>query len=236
MSVLSNFAASLPAPGPLRARARVLTLLEAAFGSRWPRYSHAAADGSGFEHFWYENGGGDDYHVFLGPSTAFLRAFDHESWMSPYSEDELCPGLLDGLPEDLTPLTRLENDEPKFPALTLALWHDGTAWRHGDPRPGDGREPELTSWMLAPLVSFTPDALTKHFGHYYSRPVDTGVLEALVAGAPVDRDLVERLAPGTAWEPVEKLARRLDAPARCGGSGFMATSLAGTVTLDDRVG
>ncbi|MET9349182.1 hypothetical protein [Streptomyces termitum] len=153
MSALSGFAAALPAPGALRARLRVLALLEAVFEPRWPRYGHAPADGGGFEHFWYENGGGDDHHVFLGASTAFLRAFDHESWMSPYSEDELCPGLLDGLPEECAPLTRLENDEEEFPALA------------------------------------------RHFGGYCSRPVDAGVPEALMSGVPVDRDLVERLAP-----------------------------------------
>ncbi|MFB7612126.1 hypothetical protein [Streptomyces gardneri] len=134
MSVLSNFAAVLPAPGVLRERLRVLVALEAAFGSRWARYAFDGVDESGFERFRFENGGGDDYHVFLGPSSVFLRAFDHESRMSPYTDYALCPGLLDGLPEDFVPFTRLPQVEETFPALTLALWHDGIAWRHGDPR------------------------------------------------------------------------------------------------------
>ncbi|MFD8976528.1 hypothetical protein [Streptomyces sp. NPDC059593] len=212
MSDLSHFAAVLPAPGVLRERLRILAALEAAFGSRWARYAFDGVDESGFERFRFENGGGDDYHVFLGPSSVFLRAFDHESRMSPYLEYALCPGLLDGLPEDFVPFTRLPQDEETFPALTLALWHDGIAWRHGDPRPQDGGKPELTDWMLRPLVHFIPAALADHFGSYYSRPVDIETLEAVMGGAAFDRALVERLAPKTVWAPVEELLGELDAP------------------------
>ncbi|MFI5743495.1 hypothetical protein ACIA9I_34635 [Streptomyces anulatus] len=96
MSALSSFTAVLPAPGVLRERLRVLAALEAAFGSRWARYAFDGIDESGFERFRFENGGGDDYHVFLGPSSAFLRAFDHESRMSPYTEHALRPGRSTG--------------------------------------------------------------------------------------------------------------------------------------------
>lgn len=213
MTALSGFAAALPEPARLRERLRTLTLLEAAFGSRWPRYAYAAAGEDGFEYFRYENGGGDDYRVFLGRSSAFLRAFDHESSLSPYDEEAVWPGLLDGLPDDLVPLTQLDDDEPEFPALTLALWHghDGTGWRHGAPEPQDGAEAELTAWMLEPLTLFTPAAVGEDLSHYYSRPVDAATIEAVLNGEPLSRTLVERLASGTVWDPVEELAHRLGA-------------------------
>ncbi|MFD4029493.1 hypothetical protein ACFWVP_02905 [Streptomyces sp. NPDC058637] len=210
MSALSDFATALPAPDQLRERLRALTVLEACFGFRWPRYSFTPSDDSGFEHFRFENGGGDDYHVFFGRSLVFLRAFDHESPLSPYAQDAVWPGLLDGLPESLEPLIRLADDED-YPCVTLALWHDGTAWRHGDPQPDDGKEAELTNWMLGALLDGPAD-IASGLSHYYSRPVDTEAVEAVLRREPVDRALAERVAPGSLsdGERVAELARTLD--------------------------
>ncbi|GHF80410.1 hypothetical protein PV749_09485 [Streptomyces sp. ID03-2B] len=207
MSALSRFAGTLPVPEQLRERLRALTVLESCFDLKWPRYRFTPDDGSGFEHFRFENGGGDRYHVFLGGSVAFLRAFDHTSQLSPYVHDAVWPGLLDGLPESLEPLTRLQGDERKYPLLTLALWHDGTSWRHGTPRPREGREAELTTWMLGPLLTFTPAAVVEHLSNFYGRPVDAEAVGAMLRGEPVDRELVERIAPGADVERVAEIAR-----------------------------
>jgi len=207
VSGLPDLAGALPAPARLRQRLRALTVLEACFQTGWPRYAFGVT--GAFDQFTYENGGGDDYRVFFGDRLTFLRVFDHESPMSPYVNDEVWPGLLDGLPAGLEPLTRLADDED-YPSITLALWHDGEAWRHGDPEPSDGGEADLTDWILAPLLQFTPAGVAGHMADFYSRQVDEDAVAALMRGDAVDRLLVNRLNPEADWDHVTAIARELD--------------------------
>lgn len=202
MSGLADLAGALPAPARLRRRLRALTVLEACFQTGWPRYGFGTT--GAFEQFTYENGGGDDYRVFFGDRLTFLRVFDHESPVSPYVNDEVWPGLLDGLPAELEPLTRLADDED-YPAITLALWHDGDAWRHGDPEPSD-----LTDWILGPLRRFTPADVADHMAAFYSREVDEDAVAALMRGDAVDHALVERINPDADRDHVMSIARELD--------------------------
>lgn len=203
MSHLADLAGALPSPARLRDRLRTLTILEACFQTRWPRYAFGTT--GAFDHFTYENGGGDDYRVFFGDRLTFLRVFDHESPMSPYVNDEVWPGLLDGLPSDLEPLTRLDDDED-YPSITLALWHDGDAWRHGDP----GEEADLTDWILGPLLRFTPANVAGHMAAFYSRQVDEDAVAALMRGDTLDRPLVERINPEADRDHVTSITRELD--------------------------
>ena len=201
MSGLSGLAGARPAPARLRGRLRALTILEACFQTEWPRYGFGTT--GAFAYHTYENGGGDDYRVFFGDRLTFLRVFDHESPMSPYVNDEVWPGLLDGLPAELASLTRLADDED-YPAITLALWHDGDAWRHGDPEEGD-----LTDWILRPLLRFTPAEVTGHMADFYSRQADEDAVAALLRGDALDRPLVERVNPDADWDHVTSIARQL---------------------------
>ncbi|MFJ8544993.1 hypothetical protein ACIRFH_23755 [Streptomyces sp. NPDC093586] len=211
MSALSDLAASFPPPERLRQWLRGLTVVETCLDSTWPRYTYTPADESGFEHFAFENGGGDDYHVFFGPSLTFFRAFDHESPLSPYADDALWPGLLDGLPEPLEPLTRLPADESSYPAITLALWHDGGSWRHGAPQPRDGEEAELTDWVLGPLRrNVSPDSVADHLEDFYGRRVDSTAVGAVLRKEPVTPELIGRVAPDADVDRVMETVRALD--------------------------
>ncbi|MDT0267317.1 hypothetical protein RM844_13585 [Streptomyces sp. DSM 44915] len=208
MSALSRLAA-LPAPHRIRARLRTLTLLEVCFDPKWPRYTYTPAGDDGFERFVFKNAGGASYRVYLGRSLTFLRAFDPQSPLSPYAYGDIWPGLLDGLPEPLVPLTRLPDERP-YPHITLALWHDGASWKHGDPRPLDGEEAPLSRWLLGPLPDFTATAIADHLNYFYERPVDPEAVSEVIGGAPIDGALLERLAPGADLAPVQEIARVLD--------------------------
>jgi len=80
-----------------------------------------------------DNGSGDEYSITFTGSGVFLRSFTHEAPLSPWVQDPpaLWPGILAGLPAELTALAR----EPAFapddsvPAITVALWR----------QPGDGQ-------------------------------------------------------------------------------------------------
>ena len=80
-----------------------------------------------------DNGSGDEYSITFTGSGVFLRGFAHEAPLSPWVQDPpaLWPGILAGLPAELTALAR----EPAFapddgvPAITVALWR----------QPGDGQ-------------------------------------------------------------------------------------------------
>ncbi|MET9776574.1 hypothetical protein ABZ023_20305 [Streptomyces sp. NPDC006367] len=211
MSALSDFAAAFHSPERLRQWLRGLTVIETCLDSRWPRYTYTPAGESGFEHFAFENGGGDGYHVFFGPSLAFFRAFDHESPLSPYAGGALWPGLLDGLPEPLEPLTRLPQDERSYPAITLALWHDGASWCHGSPQPRDGEEPELTDWVLGPLRrNFSPASVAGHMQDFHGRRVGAMAVGSVLRKEPVTPELIGRIAPDADVDRVLETVRALD--------------------------
>src|SRR6186997_2296317 len=94
----------LPAPSVLREHSRSLAVLDAVFGSRYPRHMYHekwAPDGTSLARM--DNGGGDSYRIAFAEAGTFLIGFDHECAISPYGQDSpaLWPGLLDGLPDSL---------------------------------------------------------------------------------------------------------------------------------------
>jgi hypothetical protein len=206
-STLDELARSLPAPTVLRDRHRALALIDAIFVTRFLnyRYTESFSDGVALAH--YETGGGDDYFVIFDGPLTFLRVFDHESELSPYANDGLWPGLIDGLPKQLEQYVQVERlGDDDYPRITMALWHDGTSWQHGTPTPIDGVEPRPTDWPLGSVLSWSAESVAADRGRYWSRSLDASDIAPILEIRPLSRQLAETMNPNVDWTYVERVA------------------------------
>ena len=149
-----DIAAKLPPIDVLRDRCKALAVLERIVGDSEPRYSYTRAWGEA-EAALMNNGSGDEWAVVFTADGAFIRAFDHESAMTPYRnpDHELWPGLLDGIPtvfESQIEEPAFGDEEGQFVA-TAVLWRlwDDERWHAGQdiafPPPRDRMTPPQTA-------------------------------------------------------------------------------------------
>ncbi|SCG39701.1 hypothetical protein [Micromonospora coxensis] len=201
-----DIAARLPAIDRLRARCRALAVLERIIDGGEPYYDFTSAWGDG-EAALMSNGSGDEWAVVFTAEGAFIRVFAHESAMSPYAhpDQELWPGLLDGLPE----VWRPQVEEPAFCdetgrfLATAVLWRlaDDDRWNAGKgiafppgPGPYDDRGPD-GSGMLDILLDDIVDRFVEFAGDYYEIEVDRAAVAHVVAHRPLTDTVVRALNP-----------------------------------------
>ncbi|WP_330261722.1 hypothetical protein [Streptomyces sp. NBC_00539] len=155
--------AVLPDVHVLRDRCRALAALDVLMGGRSGRYfDYDPGWGPGTEAGLMNNGAGDEYAILFTPDGVFGRGFDHESSMSPYTNEDMAlwPGLVDTLPEVFRPLL----DEPAFcddevRVATVVFWretHD-TAWRAGPVEYAEYAD-DGTGHLFHVLAAGTPEA------------------------------------------------------------------------------
>lgn len=132
-----DIAAKLPTIDVLRDRCKGLAVLELIVGGGEPYYAYTRAWGDD-EAALMNNGSGDEWAVVFTDDGAFIRAFDHESAMTPYRspDHELWPGLLDGIPavfESQIEEPAFGDEEGQFVA-TAVLWRlsDDERWYAGE--------------------------------------------------------------------------------------------------------
>jgi hypothetical protein len=206
-SVLDELARSMPTPSELRDRLRSLAMLDAICGTRHLTYSYTSSFSDGVALARYENGAGDEYFVFFDGADVFVRVFDHESELSPYANDGLWPGLIEGLPARLEKYVQMDRlGDEDYPRITLALWHEGNEWRHGAPAPIEGREPRPTAWPLGQTINWSVEAVAADRGRYWSRSLEADDVASILALQPVSPPLAQRLDPDVDWAFVERVA------------------------------
>ena len=99
----AELAARLPDLDTVREWARALAAVEAVVSPEWESryfsFDPAWADDEQMASM--RNGSGDDWSITFTPAGAYLRAFDHESPLSPYVQhpSRTWPGLLEPVPE-----------------------------------------------------------------------------------------------------------------------------------------
>lgn len=190
----------LPDVPTLRDRCRALAALEVLMGGRYGRYfDFDPAWAPGTEAALMNNGSGDEYAILFTPDGVFGRGFDHESWMSPYTNEdmELWPGLVDTLPEVFRPLL----DEPAFcddevRVATVVFWREAsdTAWRAGPVElPAEGEDG--TGHLFHVLAAGTPEAYADWARDHYERELDLDAVRHVFALRPLTADVVKALAP-----------------------------------------
>lgn len=141
---------ALPDAAELERRWRGLTLLATILDpTPYPKYRYDPDLGGarvGVRDRW----NGDLAYAVFTDEGAFLRIFDHESDVSPYALDRLCPGMVDGLPAVFAPFVESADldDERGYPCITTAVWTTGDGWLAGDPQPGDDVALVDDSWIV----------------------------------------------------------------------------------------
>jgi hypothetical protein len=199
-----DIAARLPDIETLRRRCKALAMLDAIMSPEWEYryYSFDAAWAEGEHMASMANGSGDEYSIVFTPAGAFIRGFDHESPMSPWTNEDrhLWPGLLDGLP----PALARQAAEPAFSldgtlSATFCLWREtgATRWSTGRPQYAvtDGLMVDDGSDMLSMLCDQGPDSYRAFAVDYYETAVSLAAVAAVCALRPLDSQLVAALNP-----------------------------------------
>lgn len=152
MSTIKDKLDKIPAPGELYETAITVAVLSVLTGSKYPRFVlNVNADNS--RCLRVDDGAGNNISVLFSKSGVFIKGFDHESPMSPFSKPfKICAGIYYGFPEALrsyleNPEAIGEEDYDKFPGkfekggpeveltpVTFCAWWDRTAkkWQCGD--------------------------------------------------------------------------------------------------------
>jgi hypothetical protein len=196
-----DLAAALPDPAVLRERCRTLAALDAVVSGdlETARYSFDARWGPGEEAAFMDNGSGDSYAIVFSAAGVFLRGFDHESPMSPYAgDDELWPGLTDGVPASLAH----HLDEPAFGLdgtllATICLWREtgDDRWHAGDVTFPEHDDPDGSGWLFDTLLDPTSAEYVDFAGSYYERPIDAVAVAEFWATRQLTGELLRRLNP-----------------------------------------
>jgi hypothetical protein len=143
------------------------------------------------------NGSGDEYSIVFSPHGVFIRAFDHESKISPFANDgELWDGLLVGLPQEL----QSQANEPAFSyegtlTATCCLWRQtgDATWNTGNPDLSDLRSDGAR--LLAILCDSTGESYRAFATDYYEVDPDLGAVAQVYAGLPRTDQHVSLLNP-----------------------------------------
>ncbi len=198
-----DVARSLPTIDDLRDLCRSLAMLDAILSpdreGRYYCFNDDWADGQAMASM--RNGSGDEYSIVFSAAGALVRAFNHESPMSPYGNDgEPWPGVVDEVPEPFKPFV----EEPAFtdddgvPVATACLWR-GTAdgrWHHGTVDYPEGHaDPDGTTTLFELLVDRSPEAFQRFAEDYYEVSVDLAAVRRVYALRPLSQELVSALNP-----------------------------------------
>ena len=197
----TTLAARLPDIETVRRWSRSLAVLDAILSPEWEyRYfsfdAHWAADQ---EMASMRNGSGDEFSIVFAPVGAFLRGFDHESEMSPYTRAQAAvwPGVVDGIPTAFDEFVT----EPAFsdngvPRLTLCLWRstDDLSWRHGSVRFPPGVDPDGADRLFAQLDG-RPETYVSFASEYFECDIDVEAVKSIYRHEPLSEGVVMALNP-----------------------------------------
>ncbi|MBM7494240.1 hypothetical protein JOD64_005462 [Micromonospora luteifusca] len=201
-----DIAAKLPSIDMLRDRCKALAVLECIVNGGEPYYAYTRSWGDD-DAALMNNGSGDEWAVVFTADGAFIRAFDHESAMSPYRnpDHDLWPGLLDGMPVVFRPQIEepaFGDEEGQFVATVVLWrlfgddrWHAGEAITFPPLRgPHDDNAPD-GSGLLEILLDDIVDRYVTFAEDYYGIEVDPTVVAHVVAHRPLTDVVVQTLNP-----------------------------------------
>ncbi|MEU5860052.1 hypothetical protein ABZ815_02690 [Nonomuraea sp. NPDC047529] len=190
----------LPDIPVLRDLCRSMAVLEAVLSPEWEDRFHSfdAHWSPGEEMASLRNGSGDDYSIVFSSKGAYIRAFDHESEMSPYANDGPWPGVLDSVPDVFLDCVREPafRDEDGLPLVTACIWRetgDGE-WRTGDiAYPDAAEDADGASGLFALLTDPSPEAFRRFAEDHYEIPVDLDAVRHVFALRPLTPAVVAAL-------------------------------------------
>ena len=205
----------LPEPQTLKKITQALAMLDAiiqreweyryySFNSKWSEYEEMAS---------MRNGEGDGWYCVFSSAGVFLKGFDHESEMSPWSREDgqVWPGVLDGIPAVFQPCAT----EPAFSMgdTTCCIWRENSEshWHSGNISFPDGDDPDGSAWMLL-ILDGNPLTYKEWAEEYYERAIDADAIKQIYEGTPLTPALVGALNPEVEFETMRSDAREIGYP------------------------
>ena len=142
------------------------------------------------------NGQGDEWFCVFSEVGVFLKGFDHESEMSPWSMQppQVRRGVLDEVPEKFKPFAT----EPAFSMAdtTFCIWrgHDEDAWQIGHIEWPSGDDPDGSAWMLS-ILDGDPQKYHSWAESYYERSIRLELIHHVYQHHQLTDEFVMRLNP-----------------------------------------
>lgn len=206
-----ELAARLPDLPTLRAWWQSLAALDAIMSPDWDyRYfSFNASWGEQEKMASMRNGSGDDCSVTFTPQGAYLRGFDHEPPLSPWTRTPPSPfpGLLESVPAVLQAAAHeVAWQIDGVTAVTVSLWRlaDDDRW-HAAHAEGEASTLDDGSDWLLEVVDGNPDTYLAFAEEYYEpeQPLDPSVVEHVFALRPLTVGQARRLNPDVDWDSLQ---------------------------------
>ena len=208
---------ALPDTDTLRRLLQALAMLDAILEEDWDMryYSFNSKWAPGEQMGSMRNGSGDDFMSLFDRSGCFLRGFDHESAMSPWSGGEpgaVWPGVLDSVPEEFAQSL----DEPAFNMqdTTFCIWrrHGDTAWSRGTIAFPEGEDdPDGSATMLSELDG-NPETYQTFAKDYYEVDVALDAIAKVYAHQPLTTALLEQFSSSRSIEQMRADADEIGYP------------------------
>jgi hypothetical protein len=188
---------SLPDVDALRRVMQSLAMLDAILSREWEyryfsfnrRWSPGEQMGS------MRNGQGDHYFALFNGAGCWLKGFDHEAPMSPFTSKppKVALGVVDGVPEEFAAcLTEpaFVNDETTFCAWRRYSDH---AWQTGPVKFPAGEEDADGSARLLRWLDGRAQTYREWACDYYERDVPLAAVRSVYAHEPLNESLVADL-------------------------------------------
>jgi hypothetical protein len=189
---------ALPSILNLKRLTKSLAVLDAIIMPEWDYryYSFNSKWSAGQEMASMRNGQGDAWFCVFSEVGVFLKGFDHESQMSPWSTKppHVWRGVLDEVPDNFNPFAT----EPAFSMsdTTFCIWrdHNDDAWRKGHIEWPSGEDPDGSAWMLS-ILDCDPQKYKSWAEDYYERSVDLELISHVYEQRPLADQFVLSLNP-----------------------------------------
>jgi hypothetical protein len=174
------------------------------FNSKWAENEQMAS---------MRNGQGDGWYCGFGLAGAFLKGFDHESEMSPWSMEtpKVWPGVLESVPKDFKSFAT----EPAFSMedTTFCIWRSiqDAQWSTGRISYPDGDDPDGSAWMLS-ILDQNPSTYKAWAEDYYEHTISLSAVQQIYGRVPLTQILVKDLNATVELENLLADAAEIDYP------------------------
>lgn len=187
---------ALPTIETLKKLTKSLAMLDAIIMREWDYryYSFKSKWAEGEQMASMRNGQGDGWYCGFGLPGVFLKGFDHESEMSPWSMEisKVWPGVLDAVPDVFKSFAT----EPAFSMedTTFCIWRgiQDAQWNAGKISFPAGDDPDGSEWMLS-ILDGNPNTYKSWAEDYYECPVSLPAVQQIYQHAPLTEELVQEL-------------------------------------------
>lgn len=190
---------ALPAIPRLKRLTKSMAVLESIVQPEWD-YRYYSFDNNwdaGEQMASMRNGSGDEWFCVFSEAGAFLKGFDHESPMSPWSSEpkRVWPGVLDEVPEEFKRFTI----EPAFSMedTTFCCWrsHRDERWRTGHIEFPVGRDDPDGSESMLSILEGDPQQYKSWAEEYYERVIPLEFVEHVYEHKPISGEFINSLNP-----------------------------------------